>query len=181
MMPIPSFLHSKWSLPYHKFGKKILFSKSPRRSGSWRGALSGCQLRSNGISSKSSVLHKKSNLRPPHHNAFNHVIKGFEESGGLTGRNQTEEDQHIAVTPVNIKHVGDYFTADLSSICAASHHLNLSYSLKHYKITCLMFKRLTAMCRSSLAWLLPVTPCFFKVLDEAVEGISMRGFKLLSL
>ena len=29
MMPILSFLHWKWSLPSHKFGKKILLSKSP--------------------------------------------------------------------------------------------------------------------------------------------------------
>ena len=49
------------------------------------------------------------------------------KNGGLTGRDQTEEDQHMAVTPVNIMR-DDYFTADLSSICTASHNLNLSYS-----------------------------------------------------
>ena len=57
------------------------------------------------------------------------MIKRYEESGGLTGRDQTKEDKHIAVTPVNIKRIDNYFTVDLSSICTASHNLNLSYSL----------------------------------------------------
>ena len=48
---------------------------------------------------------------------------------GLTGIGQTKEDQHTAVTPVNIKCLGNYLTADLSSICTASHNVNLSYSL----------------------------------------------------
>ena len=86
-------------------------------------------LRSDGISSKISSGHKESNLRPPHQIAFNRVIRRFEESGGLTWRDQTEEDQHMAVTPVNIQRVDDYFTEDLSSICTESHNLNLSYSL----------------------------------------------------
>ena len=72
---------------------------------------------------------KKINLRPPHQNAINCVIKPFEESEGLTGRGQTKEDWHMAVTPVNIKFVKDYFTADLSSICTVSHNCDLSYSL----------------------------------------------------
>ena len=47
----------------------------------------------------------------------------------LAGRDQTEEDQHMAVTHVNIKPVNDYFTADLCCIYTASHNFNLSYSL----------------------------------------------------
>ena len=58
-----------------------------------------------------------------------HIIKRFKESGGLTGRDQTEEDQHMAINPVNIKHVDDYFTVDFRSICTASHNINFSYSL----------------------------------------------------
>ena len=48
---------------------------------------------------------KKSNFRPPHQNAINCVIKPFKESEGLTGRGQTKEDQHMAIIPLNIKHV----------------------------------------------------------------------------
>ena len=95
----------------------------------WKGALSGCQPRSKGILSKSSSGHKESNLKPPHQNAFNHVIKCFKASGGLTGRDQTEEDQRMACTLVNIKPIDNYFTVDLSSICTASNNLNLFYSL----------------------------------------------------
>ena len=64
-----------------------------------------------------------------HQNAINCDIKPFEESEGLTGRGQTKEDWHMAVTPVNIKFVKDYFTTDLSSICTVSHNCDLSYSL----------------------------------------------------
>ena len=71
----------------------------------------------------------ESNLRPPHQGAFYLVIKCFKELRGVTGKGQTEEDRHMAVTPANIKHIDDYFTADLSSICTASHNLNLSYKL----------------------------------------------------
>ena len=58
-------------------------------------------------------------------NASSRALTGI----GLTGIGQTEEDQHTAVTPVNIKCLGNYLTADLSSICTASHNVNLSYSL----------------------------------------------------
>ena len=71
----------------------------------------------------------ESNSRPPHQGAFYLVIKRFEELRGVTGKGQTEEDQHMAVTPVNIKRVDHYFTKDLSSICTASNNLNLSYSI----------------------------------------------------
>ena len=58
-------------------------------------------------------------------NASSRALTGI----GLTGIGQTEEDQHTAVTPVNIKCLGNYLTADLSSICTASYDVNLSYSL----------------------------------------------------
>ena len=123
----------------------------------------------------------ESNLRTPHQNTFNHVIKCFEESVGLTERDQTKEDQHMAITSVNNKRIDNYFTADLSSICTVSHNLNISYSLYHSKITCLMFRGLTPMCWSSSAWPILVMRHFYEALDDAVEGISIGGFKLLSL
>ena len=64
----------------HKFSKKIFLSKSPRRSGLWRGALSGCQPRSDGILSKSSSGYKESNLRLFHQNAFKCILKSFDRN-----------------------------------------------------------------------------------------------------
>ena len=49
----------------------------------------------------------------PHRNSFYRIIKRFEDSGGVTGRSQTEEDRHMAVTPENIKRLGDYSTAEI--------------------------------------------------------------------
>ena len=72
------------------------------------------------------VLLATKKARPPHQNAINCVIKPFEDSEGLTGRGQTKEDWHMAITPVNVKFVKDYFTADLSSICTVSHNCDLS-------------------------------------------------------
>ena len=68
---------------------------------------------------------KESNLRPPHQYAYSRVIKRFEESGLPTGKDQTKKDQHMAIPPVNIKHIDNYFTADLSSIYTASYNFNL--------------------------------------------------------
>ena len=89
----------------------------------------------------------------PYRNAFYRIIKRFEESGGVTGRGQTEEDRCMAVTPGNIKQVKNYFTADSkSSICTVSYNLGIKVVVDPLDV----FRY--DSCRSSSVWPLPITP-----------------------
>ena len=87
-----------------KFAKKIYLWKSPQRSVLSRGALSGCQPRSNRILSKSSSGYKENNLKPLIEIPST-TSSSASKKWGVTGGGQAEEGWHMAITPLNIKHV----------------------------------------------------------------------------
>ena len=177
ILPILSFLPSKWRLPRHKFAKKIYFQKVSRDFDRWKERFP--------VAKRDPTRFHQEFLRPqgkqfeaPHRNFFYRIIKRFEDSGGVTRRSQTEEDGHMAVTPENIKRVDDYSTAEI-----VAHSVNAALWISS-EVVVDPLDVFGGDCHASVFFGLASSghaPWSFKVLDYAIEGILVRGLKLFSL